>query len=44
MKLVELIRGLATSEETHAVVNAVAEKMSKTTVEGRDMPGFIVNR
>ena len=44
MKLVELIRGLATSEETYAVVNAVAEKMGKTTVEGRDMPGFIVNR
>ena len=44
MKLVESIRGLATSEETYAVVNAVAEKMGKTTVEGRDMPGFIVNR
>jgi 3-hydroxybutyryl-CoA dehydrogenase len=44
MKLVELIRGLATSDETYAMVNAVAEKMGKTTVEGRDMPGFIVNR
>ena len=44
MKLVELIRGLGTSEETYAAVEAVAKKMGKTTVEGRDMPGFIVNR
>ncbi len=44
MKLVEVIRGLATSDETLAAVNAVAEKMGKTTVESRDMPGFIVNR
>lgn len=44
MKLVELIRGLATSEETYARVEAAAQAMGKTTVEGRDMPGFIVNR
>ena len=44
MKLVELIRGMATTDETYAVVKAVSEKMGKTTVEGRDMPGFIVNR
>lgn len=44
MKLVELIRGLATSDETYATVHAVAQAMNKTTVEGRDMPGFIVNR
>ena len=44
MKLVELIRGLGTSEETYAAVEAVAKNMGKTTVEGRDMPGFIVNR
>lgn len=44
MKLVELIRGLATSDETFAMVSEVAQKMGKTTVEGRDMPGFIVNR
>ncbi|HJN75241.1 MAG TPA: 3-hydroxybutyryl-CoA dehydrogenase [Myxococcota bacterium] len=44
MKLVELIRGLATSDETYAAVDAVAQRMGKTTVEGRDMPGFIVNR
>ena len=44
MKLVELIRGLATSDETYATVQAAAQRMGKTTVEGRDMPGFIVNR
>lgn len=44
MQLVELIRGMATSDETYAVVKATAEKMGKTTVLGRDMPGFIVNR
>lgn len=44
MKLVELIRGLATSDETYAVVSAAAQAMGKTIVEGRDMPGFIVNR
>lgn len=44
MKLVELIRGLATSEETYNAVDELAQAMGKTTVEGRDMPGFIVNR
>ena len=44
MKLVELIRGLATSDETFAAVEAVAQRMGKTTVVARDMPGFIVNR
>lgn len=44
MALVELIRGLATSDETYAEVKAAAEAMGKTTVLGRDMPGFIVNR
>lgn len=44
MKLVELIRGLATDAETYNAVEAAAQKMGKTTVEGRDMPGFIVNR
>ncbi len=44
MKLVELIRGLATSDETYVAVKVAAERMGKTTVEGRDMPGFIVNR
>ena len=44
MKLVELIRGLATTDETYEAVEAVAKHMGKTTVLGRDMPGFIVNR
>ncbi len=44
MKLVEIIRGLATSDETYDAVRTLAEAMGKTTVLGRDMPGFIVNR
>ncbi len=44
MQLVELIRGLATSDETFAAVESAAKRMGKTTVVGRDMPGFIVNR
>lgn len=44
MQLVEGIRGLQTSEETFKTVRALAEKMGKTFIEGRDMPGFIVNR
>lgn len=44
MKLVEGIRGLQTSEETFSQVKTLAEKMGKTFVESRDMPGFIVNR
>ncbi|MDP6933396.1 MAG: 3-hydroxyacyl-CoA dehydrogenase family protein, partial [Myxococcota bacterium] len=44
MKLVELIRGLATSDETAAAVRAAAEAMGKVTVWAGDTPGFIVNR
>ena len=45
MKLVEIIRGLQTSDETYATVDAVAQHMGKTTVlAAKDMPGFIVNR
>ncbi len=44
MKLVEVIRGLATSDETYEAVAAAADKMGKTTVEAEDYPGFIVNR
>lgn len=44
MQLVEGIRGLQTSDETFSTVRALAEKMGKTFVEGRDMPGFVVNR
>ncbi len=44
MKLVELINGLATSDETYEAVRAAAEKMGKTTVLAQDYAGFIVNR
>jgi 3-hydroxybutyryl-CoA dehydrogenase len=44
MQLVELIRGAATSDETYQKTRSLAEKMGKTTVVSRDMPGFIVNR
>jgi 3-hydroxybutyryl-CoA dehydrogenase len=44
MKLVEVIRGLQTSDETLATVNAVAEKLGKTPVEVNDYAGFVSNR
>jgi 3-hydroxybutyryl-CoA dehydrogenase len=44
MKLVELIRGIATSDETHAATKALAEKMGKTTTVSKDYPGFLANR
>jgi len=44
MQLVEIIRGLQTSQETFNAVKALTEKMGKTTVEANDFPGFIANR
>ena len=44
MKLVELINGLATSEETYASIKALAEKMGKTPVKVSDFAGFVGNR
>jgi 3-hydroxybutyryl-CoA dehydrogenase len=44
MPLVELIRGLETSDEAAATVRAAAERMGKTVAESRDYPGFIANR
>lgn len=44
MKLVELIRGAATSDETLAAVKQVAKAMGKVPVEVHDAPGFVVNR
>jgi 3-hydroxybutyryl-CoA dehydrogenase len=44
MKLVEIIRGIATSDETYAAVNGLAEQMGKTTAVVNDFPGFISNR
>ena len=44
MPLVELIRGLETSDEAAGAVRAAAERMGKTVAESRDFPGFIANR
>lgn len=44
MKLVEIIRGLATSDETCRVVKEICLKLEKTPVEVNDYPGFIANR
>jgi 3-hydroxybutyryl-CoA dehydrogenase len=44
MKLVEVIRGLATSDETYASVRDLALKLEKTPVEVNDAPGFVSNR
>ena len=44
MKLVEVIRGLATSDETYSTVKALAEELDKTPVEVNDAPGFVSNR
>ncbi len=44
MKLVEGIRGIQTTDDTFNQVRAAAEKMGKTFVVARDMPGFAVNR
>jgi 3-hydroxybutyryl-CoA dehydrogenase len=44
MKLVEVIRGLATSQPTFDTVKALAEKLGKTPVEVNDAPGFVSNR
>jgi 3-hydroxybutyryl-CoA dehydrogenase len=44
MKLIEVIRGIATSDETFAAVKAVGEKLGKTPVLVNDAPGFAANR
>ncbi|MBI2082283.1 MAG: 3-hydroxybutyryl-CoA dehydrogenase [Deltaproteobacteria bacterium] len=44
MELVEIIRGLQTSDETYAITKALAEKMGKISVLSKDSAGFIVNR
>jgi 3-hydroxybutyryl-CoA dehydrogenase len=44
MQLVEVIRGLATSDETYATVEAAARRLGKTPVEVHDAPGFVSNR
>lgn len=44
MTLVELIRGLATSDDTFNIIKEVSEKMGKYVVAVRDVPGFVSNR
>ncbi|MGR3572958.1 3-hydroxybutyryl-CoA dehydrogenase [Brevirhabdus sp.] len=44
MQLVELIRGIATDEETFAACHAVVERLGKTAASSEDFPAFIVNR
>jgi 3-hydroxybutyryl-CoA dehydrogenase len=44
MSLVEIIRGLSTSDETYAIVRDLALKLGKTPVEVKDYPGFVSNR
>ncbi len=44
MKLVEIIRGLATDDATAAAVEGLAKKLGKTPVPAGDWPGFVVNR
>jgi 3-hydroxybutyryl-CoA dehydrogenase len=44
MKLVEIVRGIATSTDTLAAVAAFAARLDKTVIHSEDRPGFIVNR
>jgi 3-hydroxybutyryl-CoA dehydrogenase len=44
MKLIELIRGIATSDDTFALIKELSVKLGKTPVEVNDYPGFIANR
>ncbi|MCF8240254.1 MAG: 3-hydroxybutyryl-CoA dehydrogenase [Melioribacteraceae bacterium] len=44
MKLVEIIRGYSTSDETYKLIKETSEKLGKTPVEVHDYPGFISNR
>ena len=44
MKLVEVIRGLATSDATYEQVRSLSEKLGKTALDCQDSPGFVSNR
>jgi len=44
MQLVEIVRGLATADETYTVIDGLAKKMGKTTIQAKDYAGFVVNR
>jgi 3-hydroxybutyryl-CoA dehydrogenase len=44
MKLIEIIRGLETSDETFSAMRELAVELGKTVIESKDYPGFLVNR
>jgi 3-hydroxybutyryl-CoA dehydrogenase len=44
LKLVEVVRGLETSDETAVAIVGLAEQLGKTPAEARDLPGFVSNR
>ncbi len=44
MKLVEIVRGVQTADETTQIVRELAEKLGKTVITSKDQPGFVVNR
>lgn len=44
MKLIEVIRGIATSDETYEKVRELSEKLGKTPLDCQDFPGFVANR
>ncbi len=44
MQLVEIVRGLATADETYTTIDGLAKKMGKTTIQAKDYAGFVVNR
>ncbi len=44
MKLVEVIRGIQTSDETYRIVKEMSEKLGKTPLDCQDYPGFVANR
>ena len=44
MQLVEIVRGLATADETYTTIDGLARKMGKTTIQAKDYAGFVVNR
>jgi 3-hydroxybutyryl-CoA dehydrogenase len=44
MKLIEIVRGVQTASETYELIARVAQKMGKTVITSKDVPGFLVNR
>jgi 3-hydroxybutyryl-CoA dehydrogenase len=44
MKLIEIVRGVQTSNDTYDVITRIAQKMGKTVITSKDVPGFLVNR